>query len=116
MGKITNPIEVFRMSTLSSSSWMALEPTLFKQVEANQPSMFCVASESYHHLVDGLVTMLMNMFKDPRSKPFCVRGQPGGHPETVDIVVDIQSGLTSSRVVANSTSWRTRTALPTPAG
>ena len=75
MGKITNPIEVFGTSTISSSSWMALEQTMFKQVEANQPSMFCVAAKGGHHLVDGLVAVLLNMLKDPRSQPFCVGGK-----------------------------------------
>ena len=74
MGKITNPIEVFGTPTLASSPRMALEPTLFKQVEANQPSMFCIAAEGGHHLVDGLVAVLLNMFKDPRSQLFCVGG------------------------------------------
>ena len=74
MGKITNPIEVFRTSTLSSSPWIAPELTLFKQVETNQPSMFCVATEGYHYLVDGLVAVLLNMLKDPCSQPFCVGG------------------------------------------
>ena len=74
MGKIPNAIKVFRSSTLSSSPWMALQLTLFKQVETNQPSMFCVATEGYHHLVDGLVAVLLNMPKDPRSQPFCVGG------------------------------------------
>ena len=74
MGKITNPIEVFRTSTLASSPWMALQPTLFEQVKANQPSMFCVATEGGHHLVDGLVAVLLNMLEDPRSQPFCVGG------------------------------------------
>ena len=74
MGKITNPIEVFGTPRLASSPWMALEPTLFKQVKTNQPSMFCVATESYHHLVDGLVTVLFNMLKDSHSQPFCVGG------------------------------------------
>ena len=53
---------------------MALETTLFKQVKANQPSMFCVATEGAHHLVDGLVTVLMNMFKNPPFQLFCVCG------------------------------------------
>ena len=74
MGKITNPVEVFGTSTPSSSSRMALEPTLFKQVEANQPSMFCVATEDGHHLVDGLVAVQLNMLKDPCSQPLCVGG------------------------------------------
>ena len=74
MGKITNPIEVFGTPTLASSPRMALQPTLFKQVKANQPGMFCISTESYHHLVDGHVAVLLNMLKDPRSQPFCVGG------------------------------------------
>ena len=65
MGKIPNAVEVFRPPTFASSPWMALQPTLFKQVEANQPSMFCVATEGGHHLVDGLVAVLLNMLEDP---------------------------------------------------
>ena len=74
MGKITNPIEVLGTPTLAISPLLALEPTLFKQVKTNQPSMFCVATEGCHHLVDGLVAVLLNMFKDPRSQLFCVGG------------------------------------------
>ncbi len=72
--KIPNAVEIFRPTTLASSSWMALKPTLFKQVKANQPSMFCVATEGYHHLVDGLEPVLLNMLKDPLSQSFCVGG------------------------------------------
>ena len=74
MGKIPNAVEVFRTPTFASSPWMALQPTLFEQVKANQPSMFCVATEGSHHLVDGLVAVLLNMLEDPRSQPFCVGG------------------------------------------
>ena len=72
MGQITNPIEVLGTPTLAISPWVALEPTLFKQVKTNQPSMFCVASESHHYLVDGLVIVLLNMIKDSFPQPFCV--------------------------------------------
>ena len=39
MGKIPNAVEVFGTPTLDNSLWMALQPTLFKQVKANQSRM-----------------------------------------------------------------------------
>ena len=67
MGKITNPIEVFGTSTLPRSPWMALEPTLFKQVYADQSKMLDIAFENIRQLVGGLVAVLLNMLEDPRS-------------------------------------------------
>ena len=67
MGKITNSIEVFGTPTFASSPWMALEPTLFKQVKADQSKVLCIAFESLRQLVGGLVTVLLNTLEDPRS-------------------------------------------------
>ena len=70
MGKIPNAVEVFGTATLAGYALVTLQLTLFKQVKADQPCVFCIATKSRHHLVDGLIAVLLNVLQNPFGQPF----------------------------------------------
>ena len=70
MGKIPNAVEVFRTATLAGSALVTLQLTLFKQVKADQPCVFCIATKGFHYLGNGLIALLLNVLQNPFGQPF----------------------------------------------
>ena len=79
MGKIPNAVEVFGTPTFASSPWMALQPTLFEQVKANQPSMFCVATGAANPLVLACIAFGGVVDPDHRDFELCSDGLHQAH-------------------------------------